>query len=242
MQHVFLVRGKLLSSAFLFDLSLKAACTTAGLIDARGTPTVSAHRFRHTIGTQLAEGGARLQTIMAVLGHRSPAMSLIYASLSDPTVKQQYQDALDQHLGPEATLAGPAAQALREHRLDPDAVHWLQTNFLKTELELGHCLRLPQEGPCECDLVLSCSKFVTTTDYAPRLRARRVVEQQLIDDATTRGWAREIERHQATLARLEQLLADLGEPPGATAGGSAQTDVPPASAEPSSWSTSLEID
>lgn len=210
-QHLFLVRGKLLSIAFLFDRSLKAACAGAGLVDARGRPTVSAHRFRHTIGTQLAEGGARLQTIMAVLGHRSPAMSLIYASLSDPTVKQQYQDALDQHLGPEVTMAGPAAQALREHRLDPDAVHWLQTNFLKTELELGHCLRLPQEGPCECDLVLSCSKFVTTTDYTPRLRARLAVEQQLIDDATTRGWAREVERHQATYARLEQLLRELGE-------------------------------
>ncbi len=37
---------------------------------------------------------------MAVLGHRSPLMSLIYASLSDPMVKQQYQDALDRHLGP----------------------------------------------------------------------------------------------------------------------------------------------
>ncbi len=90
-------------------------------------------------------------------------------------------------------MAGPAAQALREHRLDPDAAHWLQSNFLKTELELGHCLRLPQEGPCECDLVLSCSKFVTTTDYAPRLRARLAVEQQLIRDASTRGWAREVD-------------------------------------------------
>jgi integrase len=209
-QYIFALRGKLLSNAFLFDLSLKAACRATGLIDGNGKPTITAHRFRHTIGTQLAEGGARLQTIMAVLGHRTPAMSLIYASLSDPTVKQQYQDALDRHLGPDVTLAGPAAQGLREHRLDPDAVHWLQTNFLKTELELGHCLRLPQEGPCECDLVLSCSKFVTSNDYAPRLRARLAVEQQLIDDATTRGWAREIERHQATRARLEQLLRELG--------------------------------
>ena len=91
-------------------------------------------------------------------------------------------------------------------------MHWLQSNFLKTELELGHCLRLPQEGPCECDLVLSCSKFVTTTDYTPRLRARLAVEQQLIHDATARGWVREIERHQATHARLELLLRELGEP------------------------------
>ena len=119
MQHVFLVRGKLLSNAFLFELSLKAACTAAGLVDSAGRPTITAHRFRHTIGTQLADGGARIQTIMAVLGHRTPNMSIIYASLSDPTVKRQYQDALDRHPGPDVTLAGPAAAALREHRLDP---------------------------------------------------------------------------------------------------------------------------
>jgi integrase len=207
--HVFLVRGKLLSNAFLFELSLKAACTAAGLVDPAGKPTITAHRFRHTIGTQLAEGGARIQTIMAVLGHRTPNMSIIYASLSDPTIKRQYQDALDRHLGPDVTLAGPAADALREHRLDPEAVSWLQANFLKTELELGHCLRTPAEGPCECDLVLTCSKFLTTSDYAPRLRARMDVEDQLIADATARGWQREIERHTATKNRIKQLLEDL---------------------------------
>jgi hypothetical protein len=88
-------------------------------------------------------------------------------------------------------------------------VSWLQTNFLKTELELGHCLRTPAEGPCECDLVLTCSKFLTTSDYAPRLRARLEVEQQLIEDATARSWPREIERHEATKRRLERLLHDL---------------------------------
>ncbi len=76
------------------------------MLGVTGRPTISAHRFRHTIGTQLAEAGARIQTIMAVLGHRSPNMSIIYASLSDPTIKQQYQEALDRHLGPDITLAG----------------------------------------------------------------------------------------------------------------------------------------
>ena len=90
---------------------------------------------------------------------------------------------------------------------------WLQTNFLKTELELGHCLRTPAEGPCECDLVLTCSKFLTTSDYAPRLRARLSVEQQLIEDATTRGWQREVERHAATRSRIVGLLDDLSQPP-----------------------------
>lgn len=39
-------------------------------------------------------------------------MSIIYASLSDPTIKRQYQEVLDRHLGPDVTLAGPAADAL----------------------------------------------------------------------------------------------------------------------------------
>jgi 5-methylcytosine-specific restriction enzyme subunit McrC len=47
--------------------------------------------------------------------------------------------------------------------------------------------------------------------YAPRLRARRAVEQQLIEDATACGWQREIERHTATRQRLHHLLSELGE-------------------------------
>jgi integrase len=207
-RHVFIRRGQLLSAAFLFDHPLRAACTAAGLTDEHGIPAVSAHRFRHTVGTQLAEGGARIQTIMAILGHKSAGMSLIYSRLSDPEIRRQYEQAL----AAGGRIAGPAATALLDGHLDDQAVHWLQASFLKTELELGHCLRLPAEGPCECDLVLNCPKFLTTSEYAPRLRARLHREDELIADARERGWQREIERHQATRHRIQQLLTELGEP------------------------------
>lgn len=217
--YVFVRHGKLLSATFLFDMALRDACTAAGLLDQHGVPTVSAHRFRHTVGTQLAEGGARIQTIMAILGHQTPAMSLIYSRLSDPEVRRQYEEALSNG----TRIAGPAAEILLTGKLDTEAVHWLQTNFLKTELELGHCLRLPAEGPCECDLVLTCPKFLTSSEYTPRIRARLRTEDELIDDAERRGWSREVERHQATKRRLQQLLADLdetsGEPTSACDGG-----------------------
>jgi len=128
-----------------------------------GRPTVTAHRFRHTVGTQLAERGAKLHTIMQVLGHTSASMTMVYAHISDREVLRDYQAVL----GPGATIAGPCAETLRTGGLSAEEMDWLKTNFFKTELELGHCLRLPQEGPCECELYLTCAKFVTTTEYAP---------------------------------------------------------------------------
>jgi len=207
-RFVFVHRGQPMSGRYLFTEPLAIACRQAGLLDAHGRPTVTPHRFRHTVGTQLAEGGARIQTIMAILGHRSAQMSVTYSHVSDPVIKEQYE----QIVAAGGRIAGPAAETLLANRLDQASIDWLKSNFLKTELELGHCLRLPQEGPCECDLYLRCSKFFTTSEYAPRLRARLAREQQLIDDAVERGWPREVERHTAISRRLCELLLDLGEP------------------------------
>ncbi|UTT69369.1 site-specific integrase [Arthrobacter sp. DNA4] len=203
--YIFVRKGKLLSSATLFDDAFEKACTAAGLVDSKGTRTVSAHRLRHTLGTQLAEGGARIQTIMTILGHKSASMSMIYSRISDPVVRRQYEEALASG----NRIAGPAAEALITGKLDDESIHWLQTNFLKTELELGHCLRLPAEGPCECELMLTCPKFLTTTEYAPRLRARLERQEELIADAEVRGWPREVERHRAAQERIRALLQDL---------------------------------
>lgn len=206
-RYLFLRHGKLLSTFYLFQTSLKKACTEAGLVDSQGRATISPHRFRHTVGTQLAEKGARLQTIMSVLGHESANMSMVYAQISDQEVLKDYQTVL----GSGVIIAGPGATFLHSGELKEAEINWLQTNFFKTELELGHCLRLPQEGPCECDLYLNCTKFVTTSEYIPRLQQRRQLELELIKDANSHGWQREVERHTCAVRKLEQLLNELGE-------------------------------
>lgn len=211
-RYLFMSHGKLMSLFYLFDTPIQRACMSAGLIvpggrGRKGRGTVTAHRFRHTVGTQLAERGAKLHTIMKVLGHSSVSMALVYAQISDQEVLRDYKSVL----APGAIIAGPAALDLKSGELPDEAVHWLKTNFFKTELELGHCLRLPAEGPCECDLYLTCAKFVTTGEYTPRLRARLEVEEQLVHDANEHGWAREAERHTATAGLLQRLLDDLGD-------------------------------
>ena len=214
-RYLFMDHGKLLSLFYLFDTPIQQACKATGLVvpggrGGQGRGTVTAHRFRHTVGTQLAERGAKLHTIMKVLGHSSVSMALIYAQISDQEVLRDYQAVL----APGAVIAGPAALDLKSGVLPDEAVHWLKANFFKTELELGHCLRLPAEGPCECDLYLTCAKFVTTPEYAPRLKARLDIEQQLVQDADERGWTREAERHTAIARRLRGLLTDLEEQAG----------------------------
>lgn len=132
---------------------------------------------------------------------------MTYANISDPVVLADYRSVVQ----PGAVIAGPLADTLRAGQLGRDALDWLKANFYKTELELGHCLRLPQEGPCECDLYLTCAKFVTTPQYAPRLRERLCLEKQLADDAAERGWEREADRHERISDRLRSLLVELGE-------------------------------
>ncbi|MBV9384383.1 MAG: site-specific integrase [Streptosporangiaceae bacterium] len=212
-RYLFMSHGKLLSGHYLFESPIQDACKAVGLVrpggrGGSGRGTVTAHRFRHTVGTQLAERGAKLHTIMKVLGHTSVNMALVYAQISDQEVLRDYRAVL----APGVTIAGPAAEELRNGALPDASIDWLKTNFFKTELELGRCLRLPAEGPCECDLYLTCAKFVTTPEYAPRLRARREIERTLALDAATRGWDREVERHRCTSERIEKLLSDLGQP------------------------------
>lgn len=204
---LFYRRGVPISPDYLFNFPLTQISRRLGFVDQDGLALITAHRFRHTVGTELAEGGARLQTIMDVLGHQSPHMSMVYIRVSDEAVLQDYRAVLK----PGAPIAGPAAQIIRNQALPQAAVDWLKSNFLKTELELGHCLRLPEEGPCECDLYLSCAKFVTTRAYAPRLKARHQLERNLAVDAENRGWTREVERHVGIARRIEALLAELGE-------------------------------
>jgi hypothetical protein len=74
----------------------------------------------------------------------------------------------------------------------------------------GHGPALPLVT--DLTVVLTCAKFVTTPQYAPRLRERLCLESQLADDAGERGWEREVDRHERIAERIRALLTELGEP------------------------------
>ena len=55
-----------------------------------GTGHVHPHQLRHTLAAQLINRGMSLEAIAALLGHRSPRMTLVYARISDDSVAEQY--------------------------------------------------------------------------------------------------------------------------------------------------------
>jgi integrase len=209
--YLFTHHGKRYSSAYLFEVSLKRACDIAGLVTPDGRAKVTAHRFRHTVATQLARKGAKLNTIMRVLGHESANHTMVYLHISDQEVLDDYSAALRTELRPGMPVAGPFAEILRTSRVSSSDVEWLKGRFIKTELELGECLRLPEEGPCECDLYLYCSRFITSSNRAPRLRERRKVELSLAEQAEVGGNLKEAERHHQYALRFERYLIDMSE-------------------------------
>lgn len=171
---------------------------------------MSAHRFRHTVGTQLAEGGAQIQTIMAILGHRSATMSATYSNISDPVLREQYKKVI----AAGGRVAGPAAEALLSNQIDQGTLDWRRPTTSRPRWSLATaCAHRPAEGPCECDPYLRCPKFFTTSEYTLRLQARLVLERQLVQDAVERGWPHEAERHTAISGRICELLTQLGEAP-----------------------------
>jgi integrase len=71
-RYLFLRNGTLAHDDYLFANPLRRICTELDILNGDGKAAIHPHRFRHTLGTQLAEKGARMQTIMKILWHANP--------------------------------------------------------------------------------------------------------------------------------------------------------------------------
>jgi hypothetical protein len=55
-RRLFVFQGHIVSADYLFERSLARASAQAGLLPSDGKPAITAHQFRHAVGTELAEG------------------------------------------------------------------------------------------------------------------------------------------------------------------------------------------
>ncbi|MGH9267947.1 MAG: tyrosine-type recombinase/integrase, partial [Acidimicrobiales bacterium] len=70
--------------------SLRVATALSRLSHEAGIGHVTAHQLRHTLATQAINRGMSLDAIAALLGHKTLAMTMIYARIADKTVADEY--------------------------------------------------------------------------------------------------------------------------------------------------------
>ena len=167
-----------------------------------GLPHITPHQLRHTYATALINAGVSLQALMAILGHVSAEMSLRYGRLFDTTIRDEYERALDLAKTRIGSLPQPTAP--KPGQPQPD---WRATATIKTALAGGHCLRAPAQGPCAyANICEHCPSFHPDPDDIPILTRQRETATALADDATTRGWDAETERHLRLITRINTLI------------------------------------
>jgi integrase len=131
-----------------------------------GIGNVHPHQLRHTLATQCLNRGMSLEAIAALLGHRSPRMTLVYARIADTKVADQYFNATR---AVEADAAALTAGAVVD---DVPANRRLLAN--------GHCTR-PRDLDCRFQTICEgCGFFQTDPQFVPILRRQR-------DDAASYG-------------------------------------------------------
>jgi integrase len=122
-----------------------------------GVGHVHPHQLRHTLATQCLNRGMSLEAIAALLGHRSPRMTLVYARIADTVVAAQYFSAT------RAVEADTLAVKPLADERDTAARH-------RRLLGNGHCTR-PLELDCRFQTICEgCGFFETSPEFVTILR------------------------------------------------------------------------
>jgi integrase/recombinase XerD len=139
-----------------------------------GIGHVTPHQLRHTLATQAVNRGMSIDAIAALLGHKSLAMTMVYARIADKTVAEEYFSVSSKV----ESLYGQPRSLPANH--EGSEMRKLRAEMHRRMLGNGHCAR-PVEMDCHFESICeSCTFFVTTIEFRPTLQAQR-------DDARDKG-------------------------------------------------------
>ena len=174
------------------------------LKDGRGEPIrVTAHQFRHTLGTRLINRDVPQHVVQQLLDHMSPEMTNVYARLHDKTIRRHWERATTLNAN------GDTVAVERDHPL-ADA-QWSKVSLVRAKVTLpnGYC-GAPVQTDCEyANPCLDCNFFLTTVEFLPAHRRQRDETAKMVTEAKEQGLVRIVEKNTATLARLDHLIERL---------------------------------
>jgi len=163
---------------------------------------ISPHRLRHTLATLAVNRGMPLESIAALLGHRSLSMTMVYARIGNRTVQQEYSQ-VSQHLEELCNRVDllnrqPAlVEGNQMRRLRQD--HWRM-------LGNGYCTR-PNGVPCEYETICeSCPCFSTTVEFLPIINKQK-------QDAESKGQTQRAEVFTRLIRNMDKSLSEANDLP-----------------------------
>ncbi len=203
---LFTWRGHSFSRAMLNE-AIHKLCQLAGT-----RKVYTSHWFRHTLATLWRRRGMRIETISRMLGHKDLKMTMRYAAVMPPVLRQEFETAF--------------AQIDEEHRataqvrvlLSPEAhmaaqVEWRESLFV--DLGLGWC-GLTAYHPCETRLACqSCPNLIPDKESLPLLKRQRanLIELRGLTSEKLPGARKEEVNRELTTALdgIERNIAHLSE-------------------------------
>lgn len=179
---------------------------TIGLRDETGqVVSVTAHQFRHTLGTRMINDGVPQHVVQKLLGHASPQMTARYATIHDTTVRAAFDDYQRRRVDINGQQLG----------FDPDAptadAEWVKHNLARVQASLpnGYCGRPPQQDCPHPNACLTCPDFQTTPKFLSLHRRQHDDTLELIDLAERRGNARLAANHRQVATNLQHVIHAL---------------------------------
>ena len=177
-----------------------------GLHDQAGQPvTVTAHQFRHTLGTRLINSGVPQHVVQKLLGHASPHMTAHYARVHDTTIREAFDTYQQQRVN---TAGQPISY-------DPGAptagAEWVKHNLsrIRDSLPNGYCGRPPQQACPHPNACLTCPDFQTTPQFLNIHRRQAATNLRLITRAEASGQTRLATSLRQVQANLEKIIPAL---------------------------------
>ena len=170
---------------------LRVANALSRIANDAGIGHVTPHQLRHTLATQAINRGMSIEAIAALLGHKTLAMTMVYARITDKTVADEYFSVTEKV---EALYGQPQQLAASD---EGSEMRRLRAEMHRRMLGNGYCAR-PVEMDCHFESICeSCTFFVTTIEFKPTLRRQR-------DDAADKGQVGRQKIFDGLLERLDQ--------------------------------------
>jgi Phage integrase family len=173
--------------------------------DAAGRPVrVTAHEFRHTVGTRMINNEVSMDVVQRMLDHGSPEMTARYATIKDQTLRREWER-FQQRINIQGELIPlPGASSMSD-------AAWALENLARAKQTLpnGYC-GLPLQQSCpHPNACLTCDSFLTTVEFLPQHRAQLTRTEQLIAGAEADGRRRLVEMNEPVRLNLIRIIDGL---------------------------------